>query len=266
MNFDLDTALGRIGYLAGLRNARRYLEIGVRLGDTFFNVDLPFKVGVDPDFGFDPSAHEKPGVHFFSLPSNIFFRKLRTGALNIGTLLPVNEGEEKPAFDLIFIDGLHTFEQSYRDFESSLAFAHDNTLWILDDTVPCDEISAIPDMEQSFRMRRACGDNSEPWHGDVYKTVFAIHDEHPEYSYCTLMGGNAQTIVWKAERSARTPKFSSREVIAQLSFRNMLALSPVLMPVENEDFPGLVGKSLDTYALVDQTENALTRRLAFLQR
>ena len=245
MEHDLNTTLGRIGYLAGLRNARRYLEIGVRAGDTFFNVGLPFKVGVDPDFTFDPAGHVKPGVHFFPQPSNDFFAGLRGGEPDIGELLPVRGGEAKPAFDIIFIDGLHTFEQSYRDFVNSRAFAHEGTFWILDDTVPYDEFSAIPDMGRSLRLRRAAGLFGRPWHGDVYKTVFAIHDLHPEFSYCTLMEGNAQTVVWKAGKSERSRVCSSAGEIARLSFHDMLALRPILMPVENEEFPALIGQSLD---------------------
>lgn len=261
MDFDLDTTVGRIAFLAEMRNARRYLEIGVERGRTFLNVDLPFKVAVDPAFLFDPADFARPGTHFFSLPSNLFFRNLRAGEPDIRELLPTGESEEKPAFDLIFIDGLHTFEQSYKDFINSLEFAHDDTIWVLDDTVPGDKFSAIRDMTSSYKARGEAGLSGKPWHGDVYKTVFAIHDNLPEFSYCTLMGGNPQTIVWKAEKSGRAPVCPSMDVISRLSFDDMLVLHRTLMPIEDEDLQRLVGQSLDPAKLVDPTANSLIRRL-----
>lgn len=61
-------------------------------------------------------------------------------------------------YDLIAIDGLHTFEQAIRDLLSSMRFSHPCTIWLIDDTLPCDVFSAIPDRERSFRERpsRAC--------------------------------------------------------------------------------------------------------------
>jgi len=55
MKTDLTSYNGRISFLSGLNNAAKYLEIGVSSGSTFFSVDIPFKVGVDPGFLFEPS-------------------------------------------------------------------------------------------------------------------------------------------------------------------------------------------------------------------
>ena len=261
MEFDLSKCIDRISYLAMLRDARRYLEIGVRDGTTFFAITLPFKVAVDPVFAFEPKDHVAPGISFHALPSNIFFRKLKVGELDSRALQFPGEAGEKPLFDLIFIDGLHTFEQSYRDFTNSLDFAHNDTLWILDDTVPCDEYSAIPNEERSFRMRGDAGLPGKPWHGDVYKTVMAIHDFHPDYSYCTMMGGNPQTVVWRANPSTRRPVFGSTDVIQRLSYHDLLRFNVLLMPSEDERLPDLVGKSLNPVDCENPNDNALTRRL-----
>lgn len=259
MNFDLSASVGRIRYLASLRHARKYLEIGVRDGATFFAVPLPLKVGVDPAFTFDPTEQEVSGTRFFPLPSSLFFHKLKKRQVEVWG--PEKEGEtmeDRPRFDIIFIDGLHTFEQSYKDFTDSLEFAHENTLWLFDDTVTCDKYSAIPNEEESLRLRKEAGCPGSPWHGDVYKTVMAIHDFHQEYSYCTLMGGNPQTVVWKAERSARNPLFGSLQTIARMRYCDLLTYHVVLMPVEDDQLPRLVGKCLSPADLVNPFDNALT--------
>jgi len=237
---DLTSSKGRIAYLSGLNNAAKYLEIGVAGGETFFYVDLPFKVAVDPRFLFDPVDHKKDGTHFFQIPSDEFFRKLDDNDLTIQDIFVQNPF----TFDVIFIDGLHTFEQSYRDFKNSLRYAHEKTLWIIDDTVPCDVYSAIPDQEISCRRRAKAGLYGTPWHGDVYKTVFAIHDYHPDISYCTSMGGNPQTILWKTSASTRSPVFSSIAEINTLSFSELLNHVKYLMPINDNELPEYILRPL----------------------
>lgn len=43
----------RINALKRITRAKYYLEIGVFHGHTFFDVNILFKVGVDPTFQFD---------------------------------------------------------------------------------------------------------------------------------------------------------------------------------------------------------------------
>jgi len=236
-----------INYLASNCQAGRYLEIGVRSGGTFFHINMPHRVGVDPDFLFDEIAYSGQGRLFFRETSDAFFSRLKreTAALPAA----FGESDGKPAFDVIFIDGLHTFEQSFRDFENSLPFAHENTVWILDDTVPSDPYSSAVDQVFSLAVRRAVGLTGKPWHGDVFKTVFAIHDFYPEFSYCTLMRANPQTVVWRHPEDSpgrrRTPVFSSLKDIESLNYFSLLKSAHLLMPVREEIFPALLGLRLD---------------------
>ena len=147
-------------------------------------------------------------------------------------------------FDVIFIDGLHTFEQSLRDFENSLEYAHDHTFWLMDDTVPCDAYSALPDMDMASFKRKRAGLKVGPWHGDVYKTIFAIHDKHPEISYCTLVSGNPQTILWRSKGNRRQPIFGSMGEIDKIDYFGMLQHGKLLMPVEDGQLADLIGKAV----------------------
>ncbi|MER2264568.1 class I SAM-dependent methyltransferase [Methylobacterium oxalidis] len=169
----------RINRLARICGARRYLEVGVFHGHTFFNVDVDFKVAVDPTFQFDPAAHQNDRTRFHPVGSDDFFRSARY-----------------EPFDLIYLDGLHTFEQTLRDFLNSLAFAHDRTIWLFDDTVPNDNFSALPDQERCYRLRRALGNGDWAWMGDVFKVVYFIRSMMKFYHFRTF-GGHGQTVVWR---------------------------------------------------------------------
>jgi hypothetical protein len=216
--------------------ARSYLEIGVASGSTFFSVDFPSKVAVDPSFQFNPEDRKAVGTYFFPVPSNLFFSMLQTQNHGLENAIP---------FDIIFIDGLHTFEQSLTDFENSLEYSHDNTLWLIDDTVPCDAYSSLPDTDMSIRLCQQAGLKGWLWHGDVYKTIFAIHDKYPEISYCTVSSGNPQTILWKSKGNKRMPAFSSLQEIADLNFYDIFEKAKLFMPVADDQFLDHIGSGLD---------------------
>lgn len=241
MEHDLTSYNGRIAYLSSLNNARSYLEIGVWGGSTFFPVQIPIKVAVDPNFVFDPAEHKKDGTFFFDLTSDEFFRRLGRNEFIFDT----DGSPEEVKFDVIFIDGFHTFDQSFRDFENSLHYSHEKTLWLIDDTIPSDAYSAVPDPAVSRYKRKAAGLERGDWHGDVFKTIFAIHDFYPEISYCTLTGANPQTVLWRASKSSRTQVFSSRIRIDKLTYYDMISHGKLLMPVTDETLPEQVFRSIN---------------------
>lgn len=198
----MNWSVRRIDSISALNNADRYLEIGVNKGETFLNVQARFKDGVDPDFQFDTMAFATPGIRFFTQTSDQFWISGEPGL-----------------YDIIFIDGMHTFEQTLRDFIASIRHSHRRTVWIIDDTLPSDVFSSLRDKEHSFRERRQHGLGGLPWHGDVYKVVLMFHDFFPGFSYRTIIGsGNPQTIVWQAPRKAFQPKLNSLEAISRLTY------------------------------------------------
>lgn len=189
----------RINELAKAVNAKSYLEIGVFRGDTFLEVDTPLKIAVDPNFKFDYSSHSSSTVRFYEMTSDSFFAKYP-----LDSTYHINN-----SFDIIYIDGLHTFKQSYNDFINSLHFSHLHTIWIFDDTIPCDPWSSIPDQSLSYNFRKYANIPGHPWHGDTYKTVFAIHDFHHDFNYRTIINlSNPQTICWRKHDSSQESSFT----------------------------------------------------------
>jgi len=114
------------------KSYRSYLEIGCYRDDTFKNVVLDDKTGVDPERG---GTLRMTSDAFFA----VCVRK----------------------FDLIFVDGLHHYDQALRDVENSLQCLSPGGLIVLDDCRPQDEqMQCVP--------RRS---NQPVWTGDVWKAM-----------------------------------------------------------------------------------------------
>jgi hypothetical protein len=208
----------RINALAAGMDARSYVEIGVWRGDTFRHVTVPHRIGVDPAFAFDVSTISDAQTRLLRQTSDEFFASLSADR----------------TFDLFFLDGLHTFEQTYRDVCNALLHSHSRTILLIDDTRPNDVYSTMRDGNKAIEHRRAAGNPDLSWHGDVFKTVFALHDFHPGLDYRTIVGsGNPQTIVWRAA-DQRQPRFESFEAISRLSYFEMVDAEDVLRSCDEQ--------------------------------
>lgn len=207
-----------------------YLEVGVASGNTFQSVDVPERWGVDPYPAFD-IANLPPNTKFFRSDSDAFFGSL----------------DERVLFDLVFLDGLHTFEQTYIDLLNVLKHSHSRTVILVDDTHPSDEISSIPSMSESHKQRKKSQDPSLAWHGDVFKLLPVIERYHPELVVCPVSSSrlrtNTQTFVWRRQEHPEVAYSSDipREVLdfsTKINFRNSFESSPprkVFQPVEEDE-------------------------------
>jgi len=208
----------RINSLAKQLGARRYLEVGVSAGATFRDVEIAERTGVDPNFLFDTNTL-----------ANEFTRLVRSTSDEFFVTEPLF-----PPYDVIFIDGLHKFEQVVRDLSNALIRTHRHSVIILDDTIAGDVYSAIPDQEAALRYRRAAGIGSSAWNGDVFKTVFYIHDFWPSLNYRTI-GGSPQTLVWRGNGMRRPPLFDDLERISRLTYFDLQENYGVLQLATEEE-------------------------------
>ena len=194
----------RINALAAAMPARRYLEVGVNKGETFLAVEIAERTAVDPEFRFDWQAAAGPTTVFHEVPSDTYFATCRE------------------SFDIVFLDGLHVFAQTFRDFCNTLLVTHERSLIVIDDTVPDDIYSSWPHPRESRAFRRQAGGHGGSWHGDIFKMVFAIHDFFPRLSYVTIgTEGNPQTLVWHEPRTDFRPLLNSYEAVSRMSWFEM---------------------------------------------
>jgi len=125
-----------------------YLEIGVQKGRSL-DLALCRAVGVDPA----PRTTEKKNQEIYAMTSDDFFASFDI---------------EPP--DLVFIDGLHLFEQALKDFINIEYISHEQTVVVVDDIFP-----AHP--AQALRKR-----HTSKWAGDVWKLYEILKEYRPDLS------------------------------------------------------------------------------------
>lgn len=124
--------------LLNLYSNPSYLEVGVNHGITFHAITAARKVAVDPKFNFDvPQARLRPGgatSDYHEVPSDDYFANRPAGDM----------------FDVIFLDGLHTFDQTLRDLLNAMTCLKPTGAIVIDDVTPSSYAASLPTMEKMF--------------------------------------------------------------------------------------------------------------------
>lgn len=188
-----------------------YLEVGVWDGGTFMAVEAARKVAVDPVFLFDVEAAKRaqPHAEFHEAPSDRYFGEI---------------AEAGERFDLILLDGLHTFEQTLRDLLNAVERLNPQGLIVIDDVRPDSELAALPSRDEATARRDAGEPWDRHWMGDVYRLVYFIDSFMQGWSY-RITPDMGQLVMWRQARGGVQER--SVEAIAGLSYADMLARSEV---------------------------------------
>lgn len=165
----------------------RYLEIGIQSGLTLESVRADVVVGVDPEHRVN-LARLPSHVRIHTVGSDEFFARSMS-----------TDGPTTDSFDVVFVDGLHTFEQSYRDVINAFSVLSGCGVVIVDDTVPTSRFAALPDRQTAKQLQRDQGFASLDWMGDVFRTVLAIRRFHPTIAVATVIDEHhrGQTFMWR---------------------------------------------------------------------
>jgi hypothetical protein len=134
IQFGSQHRLDLIKYFIKKTNCQNYLEIGCDKNQIWDHIKVANKFGVDPRRGGN-----------LRMTSDEFFSK------------------NSISFDVVFIDGLHEYEQVTRDFDNSLKYLTDSGIIIIHDMLPRNKEMADPN--------NIC---SGSWLGDVYKLAFDL--------------------------------------------------------------------------------------------
>jgi hypothetical protein len=158
----------------------------VYAGNTFFAVQAEHKVAVDPNFQFNAAEQTAPGVEFYEVTSDEYF----------GSII-----DKDKKVDVIFLDGLHTLEQTLRDFTNAIEYLKPDGVILIDDIMPNSYVSSLATMELATYVREFFGITDGAWMGDTYKVAFFIDTFFQQYRFCTVADNQGQLVVWKERRS-----------------------------------------------------------------
>lgn len=130
------------------RNYKSFLEIGTASGECFNHVIAEEKVSVDPNEQTNAT---------YNVTSDEYFAKRKL--------------HKNKSFDIIFIDGLHESEQTYRDIQNSLTHLNRGGVIVIHDCAPTNKSMQEPYTNQHF------------WTGDVWKAYVKARAELPYEMY-----------------------------------------------------------------------------------
>jgi len=158
------------------RKYKKYLEIGCDKNQIFSNIEIDFKIGVDP----------VQGGNVRKTSDNFFKNNL-------------------DKFDIIFIDGLHKYDQVNKDIKNSLKVLNEGGIILLHDCMPKSYFhQAIPRSRMS-------------WNGDVWKNIVEART-NPELDTYTCFADQGIGIIFN--RPNRNKLIISKNNFNKLKFRD----------------------------------------------
>jgi len=136
--------------------AKTYIEVGVEGGITFFPIKIKRKIAIDPK---SQIAHLCDNItsQFFKMTSDTFFEEHSDVCIKNG-------------IDVAFIDGMHTYKQSLKDFNNCLQYLNNGGVIIIHDCSPTTKVSATIPIEKAEKMDGWNG----LWCGNVWKTIIRL--------------------------------------------------------------------------------------------
>jgi hypothetical protein len=179
----------------------------VSRGVTFHAVNASEKVAVDPQFDFDVAQARlnHPEATYHEITSDDYFGR---------TASPSDR------FEVIFLDGLHTLDQTLRDFANAIRFLSEDGVIVIDDVVPESHFAAIKDVREFRALRKRGIVPSASWMGDVYRMIWFIETFFQQFSYRTVADNHGQLVVWPTRRESVPER--TVEAVARAPFEAML--------------------------------------------
>ena len=200
-----------------------YLEIGVELGQSLLPIQASQKQGVDPNpivpvrdrlRMFMQNVFSRNKVHLHQMTSDDFFAR-RSSIL----------GDSK--IDVALVDGLHTYEQAYKDVLNCLEVLSPSGIIIMHDCNPPSARIALRAHSHSEALKQFPADGDFRWCGDVWKAIVLLRSLHTELQTFVLDTDFGLGIVSRGAATSKLPY--SRKEIEAMSFEDLAARRATLL-------------------------------------
>lgn len=177
-----DHAARRAGELIARLGLQSVLETGAGDGRGILNLKAGVRHAVDPVFPFDTRAFRDRGLQFFEVEPDHFFVHFA----------------RQNRYDLIILRDDRAFMPRFRQFCASLSVAHDDTVWLIDQS---------PDPA------------SDPARADDdIRFLLALQEFFPTLSWRTITSaGDPQIVLWKEPRKGFAPRLEDIGMLAGTS-------------------------------------------------
>ncbi|ACB82358.1 hypothetical protein Mpop_4252 [Methylorubrum populi BJ001] len=184
---------------------KTYLEINRYYDGSSSSLDAHKKVVVAQDV--QPGTPTQNDMQLHAASSDEYFYSI---------------GKEE-RFNVILLDGVHTFEQTYRDLQNALLCLEDGGVIIIDDIMPNSYLASLPDINLVARIRKQSQSEDQSWMGDVYKLAFLIEGYFQQFSFAAVRETGRQLVMWRAPRRAASMRPMRLEHICRLGYADALA-------------------------------------------
>jgi len=121
--------------------------------------------------------------------------------------------------DLAFVDGLHTYEQSYRDVLNCLLYLRAGGVILLHDCHPTSESMAYPAPSYGDAAAAKLAGWTKEWCGDVWKTIVYLRSCHLQLNVFVLDCDYGVGVITRGEPESVLPY--SPEDIRQMDYRDL---------------------------------------------
>lgn len=177
-------------------NGRTYLEIGIDTAESFINVRADRKFGIDPvpTYNVINQMLSSFNISFFqySCANSTDAAELTLQAKTAHPVAQLHRGEtaefyymtsdkffeehadrlfENDPIDTAFVDGLHTYEQTFQDVLNVLDHLQESGVILMHDCNPPNAAAAFPAASWEAAAKMKLPDWNGLWCGDVWKAV-----------------------------------------------------------------------------------------------
>jgi len=207
--------------------ARTYLEIGVHQGVSFMPIRIRHKIAVDPKFAITRKSRLKwlimnfanVTAEFHEVTSDAYFARKKSSE----------------RFDVVFVDGLHTYEQSLRDVTNSLNNLNKSGVVVIHDCIPPHRAAAHP---SQLSQKQAAELNipgwTPEWCGDVWKTICYLRSQRNDLRVFVLDCDYGLGIVTRGKPDNRLNL--SEEELNKMTVEDLLRDKTNLLNLKGESY------------------------------